>query len=374
MRLILKFFWQHIRPYRHWYALMMCAPILSSFFPLIYNYAIKDIIDILSTQQTVAFSSVFGSIVLFLSSHLLLDCVWRISGFAAWQSEPFVRRRILLHTYDQIQHYSYGYFQNHFTGTINSKMKSILDGYDKLWTEIHHGLILRLFKITVNVIALIFVNTLMGWYIIVWIVCYCPIMYHLSKRLNALSFHETETRHRLLGLVSDRISNIFNLFAFASRQREYNTLQKTIDDHFIPAQKAVYRYDFKMQLIGGILYFIVYAFLIFYMIYLRSINAISMGDFSFVFGISLIFGEDVWQATISMQDFTRHMGDLRSALGLFDDRWLSRDPTSSYPLIISQPTIEFRHVCFNYDQRKQVLNDFNLHIEAGEKVGIVGCR
>ena len=38
---ILSYFWRYIKPYKWHYAVMLAAPILSSFNGFIYNYAIK---------------------------------------------------------------------------------------------------------------------------------------------------------------------------------------------------------------------------------------------------------------------------------------------------------------------------------------------
>ena len=42
---IIKFLWHHIKPYKWYYLVMVAAPIISSFYPFAYNYAIKLIID-----------------------------------------------------------------------------------------------------------------------------------------------------------------------------------------------------------------------------------------------------------------------------------------------------------------------------------------
>ena len=175
-------------------------------------------------------------------------------------------------------------------------------------------------------------------------------MYKFSKKLNSLSFEETESRHALIGQVSDKISNITSLFSFAARHREYKSLDRQISGDFIPKQVRVYRYDFKVQIIAGILYLIMFSFILFYMIYLRIIGTITIGDFAFVFGLSIVVAENIWQATLSMQDLARVMGDFKSALSILLIPQQSIDKKDAKPLAVKKPKIEFRHVVFKYDK------------------------
>ncbi len=351
---------------------MLAAPIVGSFYPFAYNYAIKMFLDTMATPGPLTYHTILFPIVLFVGAQLILESVWRISNIAEWKSEPYVRRSILLKSYDYVQHHSYLYFQDNFTGAISSKLKGLLDGYDKFWAEMHHGLFSRVLKSIVGFCALSIVSVELGLFVFGWAVIYVPIMYKLSTQLNELSFEETESRHALIGQVSDKITNILSLFAFASRKRELKTLDDQFSHDFIPKQIRTYKYNFKVQITAGILYLIMFIFILFYMIHLRIIGAISVGDFAFVFGISLIVSEDIWLATISLQDFARAMGDLKSALSLLSVPQENLDQPMAQPLVVKSPTIDFKNVSFGYDGKDSVFKDLNLSVKSGEKVGLVG--
>ena len=56
-RSIIFFFWQHIKPYKWLYLVMLVAPIITSFFPLAYTYALKLFLDAMATPNTLTLSS-----------------------------------------------------------------------------------------------------------------------------------------------------------------------------------------------------------------------------------------------------------------------------------------------------------------------------
>jgi ATP-binding cassette, subfamily B, bacterial len=369
---ILSFLWKHIKPYKWYYLLMLQAPLLSSFYVLAYNYAIKLFLDAMVSNQTLTFKIVVFPITLFLVAQLLLELVWRISNIASWKSQPHVRRSILLASYDYVQHHSYAFFQNQFAGNISSKLKGILDGYDKFWSEMHHGLFSRCCKIVVSASALIMVSHILSLFILIWGSALLFIMYSLSKKLNTLALEETESRHTLIGQISDKISNIFTVFSFASRQSELNRLDHQIVTDFMPRQIKLYKYDFKLQIIGAILYLLMYAFILFYMIHLRMLGLVSVGDFAFVLGLVMVLADDIWNVTTSLQDFAKNMGDMKSSMSIINLPHQHEDIPGAKSLVIHNPSIEFVNVCFSYPDNHLTFNQLNLSIKSGEKIGLVG--
>lgn len=371
-RSILAFFWQHIRPYKWFYLVMLAAPAVASFYPFVYNYAIKLFLDTMDTHTVqLTYQTLLYPIVLFLSAQLILDVVWRISNIAEWKSEPYVRRSIIMQSYDYVQHHSYSFFQDTPSGVISSKLKGLLDGYDKFWEEMHHGILTKVLRILVNLSALLFVNTYLGLFIGIWSIIYVGIMYKLSLRVNHFSYLSANSRHTIIGLISDKITNVLSIFAFAARKDELRMLDEQIVTDFIPKQIRMYHYNFIMQLIGGLLYLILFAFTLFFMIHLRMQNVISIGDFAFVFGISLVTTDDIWHTTVSLQDFARAMGDVKSSLSILNTAQENVDLPNAREFIIKTAAIEFKDLHFGYNTT-DIFNGLNLSIHAGEKIGLVG--
>jgi len=371
-RYVASFFWHHIKPYKWYYCLMLLAPILGSFYSLAFNYATKLFLDIMESNQFDSYQSVLTPISIFFFAEFLLNVIWRISNFAEWRAEPYVRQSIVLESYDYVQHHSFLFFQNNFGGAINSRLKGILDGYDKFWAEMHHGLFFKIVKITVNLIALMLVNLYLGLFICLWVTIYSPIMYFLSEYLNVLTELSTNSKHVLFGKISDNITNIISLFSFSARNRELNSLDIYVRNDFIPKQIAVYKQSFWLNIVGGVLYIFMFVFIWFYMVHLRILGLISLGSFAFVSGIVLIISEDIWSVTTSLQSFAGAMGEWKSSLSILAVPQEGLDVPEAYPLVVVHPTIEFRDVTFQYDAHTDIFNDFNLYIKAGEKVGIVG--
>lgn len=372
-RTIIKFLWQHIKPYKWYYLVMLAAPIISSFYPFAYNYAIKLIIDAMAnTANNFDYHVIMQPIMIFLGAQLTLDIVWRISEVAEWRSESYVRGSILLQGYNYVQNHSYAFFQDNFTGAISSKLAGALDGYDKFWEQMHGGLLFKLFRILVNLIVLMFVNVYLGLFIAVWMLIYIPCMFKLSTKQNAMWQDVSECRYSIVGQISDKITNIFSIKSYTNSKNEFKILEREVKEKYIPKQISSYIWSFKLNLISSILYFVFFAFMIIFMVHLKMQNLISIGDFALVFGLCLITTDDLWQSVVTMQDFSRAMGDLKSSLSPLMLPQSNLDLPSSKEIIVKTQSIEFKDVSFGYTEDKLIFDGLNLNIKAGEKIGLVG--
>ncbi len=369
---ILSFFWGHMKPYKGYYALMLLAPLVGSLMPLGYNYSIKLFLDMMTKVPQVTYVDLLLPITLFVMTQVIFSVVWTISDIAELKTEPYVRRSILLQSYDYVTHHSYRFFQDNFTGAISSKVKGLLDGYDKFWEEMHHGLMFSLLKSLFSLGALIFVNLKLGIFVCAWTTLYVPVMYRLSKRLNELTFIETESRHFLIGQISDTLTNVISLFSFSSRRWEYKALNQQISEDFIPKQIDTCACQVKFNAIGWIFYYFLYFCVLFYMIHLKLIGEVSIGDFAFVLGLTYVVADDIWNATTSLQDFSRAMGDVKSCLSILHTPQQNTDAPDAVPLVMQAPKIELRNISFSYGDKNAVLKDISLTIRPGEKVGFVG--
>ncbi len=368
----LSFFWRHIKPYKWYYLVILSGPIAGGFYPFFNNWVLKLLLDAMVSETDLTYTGLLPTILLFSLFYIVHETCWRIKNIATWKAEPYVEQSILLNSYNYVQHHSYAFFQNNFTGAISSKIKSILDGYDKFWAEIDHGLLPRVLTTIVSLSALTFVNKSLGLFLLAWCTVFMTFMSVLSMRLNRLVFTETESRHALMGQVSDKIANMISLFSFASRRKELDDLEHQIQQNLIPKQIKSEQYHFKMNLFFSIFYLVMQVFILLYMIHLRKIGLVSIGDFAFVFGLFFVVIEQIWYVGISFQDFSRAMGDLKSSLSILSTPQTNLDHPHAKSLRINKPSITFKNVRFAYNSEAYVFKNLNITIKPGEKIGLVG--
>lgn len=367
-----QFLWQVIKPYRWWYILMLQAPILTAFYIFANNYSFKLLVDAFSRGSDIQYTQLVFPITVFITAQIALDVIWRVSNFAEWKCEPYARQKLLSMAYDYVQYHSYSYFQNTPSGTIISKLKGILDGYDTVFTNIHHTIGKHFCVVLISIFALLLVNTAVFLFMLIWCTAFIVIMLPMTLKLNQLSNDAAERKHEVIGFFSDNITNIFSLFYFAKRQVELRRADNLMSTYYVPSQIKLYKYDFKFGMVGSILYWIMLISVFLFMIYLRKNSEISTGDFLFVMLTTIAISFDLWSLMTGFCDFMKEVGDFKSSFSILATPHTEVDALDAASFPIQQGKIVFKDVSFSYGAGEPVFSQLNLSIKPGEKIGLIG--
>ena len=369
-----KFLWSAIKPYKWWYLLMLQAPIISSFYKVANSYAIKLVVDAFTKTTIPEYSNLLYPITLFIGALLIMEAGWRSSHFAWMKSQPFVRVNITSKAYDYIQNHSYNFFQNTHSGSIVSKIKSIEAGYNNLWFGIHHRLANPILEILVTIIALAFINLQLFIFMTLWCCVFFPVMLMMSLKVSKLAKETTDSHHEAIGFIADNISNIFSLFSFASRRRELKKIDDFLNNDRAKKDYAWIKYELKMAFVGIAFNATMLISLLLFMIHLRRIGAITIGDFVFVMTVTFFVVDNIWKLTSEIGDFLGKMGDFKSSFSIIQTPQEIIDLPNASELKISKGEIIFKDVSFGYKKEGlHTLKNLNLHIKAGQKIGLVGA-
>ncbi|MBP9791637.1 MAG: ABC transporter ATP-binding protein [Rickettsiales bacterium] len=221
---------------------MLLAPIVTAFYAPLTNFSMKIIIDVMAQNNQVSYIELLHPILAFISAQILMDVSWRLSNLAEWRSEPYVRKDLLIRTYDYTQHHSYNFFQNNFTGSLTNKITKIVEGYNKFWSELHHGFLINFLNTIVGIASLFLINIDIGYFMSIWSIMLFTIIYLLSGKLIKISDTLSQSKHRLVGSVSDKIANISSIMLFTGRKTASQSLAKQIDVDLIPKEIREYKY------------------------------------------------------------------------------------------------------------------------------------
>ena len=289
------------------------------------------------------------------------------------KSQPFVRAGITAKAYDYIQNHSYQFFQNIHSGSIVSKIKGIEAGYNNLWFGVHHRLAYPMLEILVTIIALAFINLQLFVFMAIWCCVFFPVMLKMSLKVSKLAKATTDSHHEAMGFIADNITNIFSLFSFASRRQELKKIDKFLNDDRAKKDYAWIRYELKMAFVGIAFYATMLVSLLLFMIHLRRINAITIGDFVFVMTVTFFVVDNIWKLTCEIGDFLGKIGDLKSSFSVLQIPQETIDKPNASQLKINKGEIIFKDVSFGYEKEGlHTLKNLNLHIKPSEKIGLVG--
>ncbi|WP_417436391.1 ABC transporter ATP-binding protein [Idiomarina abyssalis] len=280
-----------------------------------------------------------------------------------------MRIRWLGHRYLMKQ--SMSYYQDEFAGRVATKL---------MQTSLALRQCIMTFIEIVNYVVVYF----LGMFVIIgsadwrmmlplacWLILYALLLRFFVPKLGKISAEQADARSNMTGRIVDSYTNIQTVKLFSHSQREAAFAHDGMDTFLGTVHK-------QMRLVTqlyGFLYFINCALLFSSAataIVLWMDNAVTLGAVAVVIGLVLrLFGMSqmvMWQ----MSTLFESIGTVQDGIGSIAVPQRIVDEHDAPPLKVECGDIAFDHVRFHYGKGHGVMDDFNLHIKPGEKVGIVG--
>lgn len=366
-----SFFWQILRFYKGWLFLMIQAPLIGAFFTPVNQYALKLIVDQITQNDVFTLDQILFPVILYCSASITLEVVWRIANYADYKSQPKIEAQIIDKSYSMLLQHDYRFFQNNLSGKIASKITGIRDGYIRILDNFMFGLIWQVLSILIILALLFSVHSKLAIGVVFWLVIFMPLMFLLKIRGLKYSEKATAQKQRISGLVNDGVSNIASVLFFRSRKFE-SKLIKGANADFIKCEKKRLKFLFINHLVMGVIYSIVSVSVLFLLIDLRQKNLISIGDFVMVMGLMFFLIESTWGLLNNLDNLIQDYGNLKESFSIFKENHQVCDKKNAKNLVVKNSTIHFKDLTHQYQEDKSVLEGFNLSINAGQKIGLVG--
>lgn len=204
-----------------------------------------------------------------------------------------------------------------------------------------------------------------------WLVCYTILMWIFIPKLGKVSEEQADARSMMTGRVVDSYANIQTVKLFSHARREASFAR----DGMSTFLDTVYR---SMRLVTGLygLLYLLNSTVLFVIaglgMWLWQQEAIGIGAVAVGIGMVLrLWGMSQW-IMWEMSGLFENIGTVHDGISSISMPRLVEDKPGAKELVVSRGEIVFDHVRFHYGKKRGVLEDLNLTIRPGEKVGIVG--
>lgn len=263
------------------------------------------------------------------------------------------------------------YFQNEFAGRIAAKVMQTALAVRET--------VMKLFDV-LNYVVVYFVGTLFlaasaDWRFmlpfVVWVLVYIWLLYFFIPRLREASEAQADARSLMTGRVVDTYTNIttVKLFSHGSREEQY------VREAFENFQKTVHRQMRLVTLFSVSVYFS-NSLLLFAVgalgIFLWMQGAVLVGAVAVGIGLVLRLNGMAQWIMWEMSALFENIGIVEDGMNSFAIPRLVEDAPDAKKLVVRKGEIRFENVTFHYSKKKGVVENLNLVIKPGQKVGIVG--
>ncbi len=267
---------------------------------------------------------------------------------------------------------SLSFYQNEFAGRLATKvMQTALAVRESLMKSLD-----VLLYVCVYFSSIVILVATLDWRLavpfLVWLSAYCIILKYFLPRLERISTKQADARSDMTGRIVDSYTNMstVKLFSHSSRESDYarEGMTRFLDTTY-PQMRLATALTVSIWVSNCMLAFSVAAI----SLWLWSLSLISAGAIAAGMGLILrLFGMSQW-IMWEVSSLFENIGTVRDGMNTLT---LSQDvqdePHAPAIELNGSEGIRFDHVAFHYGKDSGVIDDFNLHIKPGEKVGLVG--
>lgn len=266
---------------------------------------------------------------------------------------------------------SYQFYQNEFAGRIATKvMQTALAVRETIMKLLDVLLYVMVYFSSILVLAFA-LDWRLAIPLIVWFIAYCSLLYYFLPRLSKISTAQAHARSDMTGRLVDTYTNISTVKLFSHSNREADYARKGME-YFLttvhPQMRLATLLGTSVWVISVVLIFSIAAM----SLWLWSNAAITTGAIAAAIALVLRLNGMAQWIMWEVSALFENIGTARDGLNTLTIPREVQDKPNAPPVQISASKIDFQSVNFNYGKTTGLLQNFDLHINAGEKIGLVG--
>jgi ATP-binding cassette subfamily B protein len=365
-----RFLLHYVLRHRRGHAIVLAAVLAAVGCAIGSQYGVKHLVDLLGSRDTSDWQlwSAVGLLLALVAGDNLL---WRLAGWVAARIFVAVGGDLRIDLFEHLSGHGTGYFADRFPGALAGRIVAAGNAAFSIENRLTWSTIPPAAAVVSSIAVLGTVN----WRLTVGLAVVAAVLGGFISRMAARSrpLHDryADRAAAVTGDLADIVGNIGLVRSFAAAQRERERLSRHIGNE-MAAQCDSQRALERVRLFHAGCVFLVTAAVVAWSVMLWRAGQITTGDvvLATTLGVTVLHASrDLAMAMVDLLLDMAKLGEAVRALGLPHEM---PDAPNARPLINLGGSVSFLNVCFSYPNGERVLQDFALHIPAGQKVGIVG--
>jgi ATP-binding cassette subfamily B protein len=222
--------------------------------------------------------------------------------------------------------------------------------------------------------AIIYIGSVSIWMsLALAAICGCVIamMFKIAAAGKPLHHDFADKAAAVDGEVVDLVGNMSLVKSFGGLPHEYLRFNRTLDREMTARSRSLLYLE-KLRLIHALITIVVTLGLLYWVVSLWQMKLATGGQVILVATLGLSILSSTRDLAVALVDATQHLARLSEALSTLLVPHQLIDHPEATQLTPRRASVNFENVGFAYNSGKAVFDDFNLKIEPGEWIGLIG--
>jgi len=207
--------------------------------------------------------------------------------------------------------------------------------------------------------------------LLVWLVLYICLQLFFVPKLKKVASIQADARSSMTGRIVDSYTNIATVKLFSHSQRESDYAKESMDGFLqtvYTQMRLATGLNVSVHALNYMLVFCVAAM----SIWLWMDNAVSVGAIAIAVSLSLRLNGMAQWIMWEVSALFENIGTVNDGMTTLSQPLEVVDAPNAKQLKVNKGALHFDHSGFHYGKKSGVIDDLNLNIKPGEKVGLVG--
>lgn len=374
---ILKFLWACTKGLRVWILLLMLFTAGVGIYEAVLFSWVGNLVDWLSNYTPEQLWQKKSTLLILMAMVLIISPFWiyiqSLIHFQVLQGVFPMQMRWRFHK--QMLGQSIQFYQDEFSGRVSAKvMQTALAVRDTIMTTADMLVYVLVYFVSSGVI-LFSLDSLLLLPFVVWLISFVATLRFFVPRLQQAAINQADARALMSGRITDAYANISTVKLFSHSRRELSYAKDAMQQ-FMGTVHHQMRWVTVLETVNHLNSVILIGGTAVIGLYLWSDNLVTAGALAVAVAMALrLNGLTHWIMWQTASLF-ENLGTVQDGMRTLATPQAIQDKENAQELCVTAGEIQFKQVDFNYTaengEQSKLLDHFNLHIKAGEKIGLVG--
>ncbi len=370
----LKFLWACTKGLRGWiFTLMFLTALIGVYEAMLFAW-IGNLVDWLGSYTPSQLFAEKGTLLMIMAGVLLISpLVVGLSSLIHFQTiQGVFPMQMRWRFHRQMLGQSMQFYQDEFSGRVSAKvMQTALAVRETIMTIADMFVYVIVYFVSSGVI-LANLDSLLLLPFVLWLVLFVATISYFIPKLKHSASRQADARALMTGRITDAYSNIMTVKLFSHSRRELSYAKDAMHQ-FMGTVHEQMRWVSKLELVNHTINVLLVGSTAVLGVYLWAYQNLSVGAIAAATAMALrLNGLTHWIMWQTASLF-ENIGTVQDGMKTLSKPHTVVDKPNAGELSVNKGEIIFENVDFNYGKSDvKLLDDFNLHIKAGEKIGLVG--
>lgn len=369
---IARAYWAGLRPWKWWIFSSVMTFVVVEIINVIIPIYYKEFFDALGASVPGAGVGQMLSIVVII---FILNVLWVTLRWVAYQlaivgdggTIPLLKQQ----AFEKLIHHSYSFFADNFTGSMVSRVQRFAAGYERLGETVYSNIIPLIINVGGAVVVIYTQQPILAYLVGAWAGLFLFANYVFARWRFKHNVALAVLDSRASGTLADAVSNHSAITLFNAFDGEVGRYRDVTEEQ-AAKQRFLWRSGTGMDAFQ--LFFVVTVELLVFYFALDYWNqgSVTLG----MFVLLQVFILQIGSKLTSFARVVRTMYEVHAqATEMLQIMKLDpgiADSVGATALAVSDGTIQFENVTFNFNETRNVFKDFKLTIPGRQKVALVG--